>query len=74
MKRPYKLEILWSNGVLTETYISEAEKEMLEKYGGEYILMRYELEGEPDARPVSFQVWDEEDNPLFSVERETAKV
>ena len=67
MRKPYKLEILWSNGVLTETKISETEKELLEKHGGEYILMRYYLEGNPNAKPVSFQVWDDEDNPLFPV-------
>jgi len=27
LKKPYKLEILWENGVLTEIDISETEKE-----------------------------------------------
>jgi len=66
LKRPYKLEILWSNGVLTEISISEDEKELLEQYGSSY-LARYELKGDPEARPVSFQVWDKWDNPILQV-------
>ena len=67
-ERRYKLEILWDNGVLTETSITETEKEMIEEYGSLYILSRYELEGEPNARPVSYQVWDKEDNPLIPID------
>ncbi len=65
--RVYKLEILWSTGDLTESRITETEKEMIEEYGSLYILMRYELQGEPNARPVSYQVWDKEDNPLIPI-------
>ncbi len=64
-RKPYKLEILWSNGVLTETSITETEKEIIEQYRELFILAKYELEGEPEAKPVSFQVWDESDEPLF---------
>ena len=55
-EKPYKLEILWSNGVLTEISITEKEKELIEKYRELFILPKYELEGEPNARPVSYQV------------------
>ncbi len=65
--RKYTLEILWSNGVLTETTISETEKELIEKHGGLFILAKYELEGAPEARPESFQVWDENDIPQLPV-------
>ena len=71
-KRRYTLEILWSNGALTETKISERQKELIEKYGELFIVAKYELEGEPEARPVSFQVWDEEDNPLFPIDSKEA--
>ena len=67
MKKPYKLEILWSTGDLTESRITETEKGMIEEYGSLYILTKYELEGEPNARPVSYQVWDKEDNPLIPI-------
>ena len=66
----YNLEILWSNGALTETPITEAEKELIEQYKDLFIVAKYELEGEPKARPVSFQVWDKYDNPLIPVEPE----
>ncbi len=56
--------------MLTETKISERQKELIEKYGELFIVAKYELEGEPEARPVSFQVWDKYDNPLFPVEEE----
>ncbi len=65
--RRYKLEILWDNGVLTETRITETEKELIERYGSEFIVMKYCLESEENAKPVSFQVWDENDEPLFPV-------
>ena len=69
MKRKrYKLEILWSTGDLTETGISKMEKELIEEYGSLFILAKYELEGNPEARPVSFQVWDENDEPLFPLD------
>jgi uncharacterized protein Veg len=68
MKRPCRLEILWSNGVLTETRITEKQKELIEEYGGLFILAKYELEGEPDARPVSYQVWDVNDTQQNSLE------
>ncbi len=67
-EKPYKLEILWSTGDLTESRITETEKEMIEEYGSLYILTKYELEGEPNARPVSYQVWDKEDNPLIPID------
>ncbi len=70
MNRKYILEILWDNGALTETSITERQKNMIMQYEETYILVRYELEGEPEAKPVSFQVWDEEDNPLFPLEEE----
>ena len=63
----YVLEILWSTGDLTETKISEIEKELIEQYRELFILAKYELDGEPNARPISFQVWDENDEPLFPV-------
>ena len=66
-EKPYKLEILWSNGVLTEIGITEKEKELIEKYRELFILAKYELQGEPNARPVSYQVWDKEDNPLIPI-------
>jgi len=66
--RSYRLEILWSTGDLTERRITETEKEMIEEYGSLYILTRYELQGEPNARPVSYQVWDKEDNPLIPID------
>jgi len=68
--RSYRLEILWSTGDLTERRITETEKEMIEEYGSLYILTRYELQGEPNARPVSYQVWDKEDNPLIPIDTE----
>ena len=40
---------------------------MIEQYGELFIVAKYELEGEPEAKPVSFQVWDEKDEPLFPV-------
>ncbi len=67
MKRRYKLEILWDNGVLTEVSIKESEKELIEKYGSEFIIMKYELVGHPEAKPISYQIWDDEDNPLIPV-------
>ena len=66
--RRYKLEILWDNGVLTETRITETEKELIVRYGSEFIVMKYCLEGVKDAKPVSFQVWDENDEPLFPID------
>lgn len=69
-KRRYKLEILWNTGDLTETRITETEKELIEQHGALFILAKYELEGSPEARPVSFQVWDENDEPLFPVRTE----
>ncbi len=69
-RRKYTLEILWSNGALTETKITERQKNLIEKYGELFIVAKYELEGEPNARPVSFQVWDEDDTPLFPTEVE----
>ena len=69
-EKRYKLEILWDIGILVEIAISEAEKEMIERHGSEYVLLRYYLEGAEDAKPVSFQVWDENDEPLFSVGEE----
>ncbi|EDY36545.1 hypothetical protein ABOONEI_535 [Aciduliprofundum boonei T469] len=66
--RVYKLEILWSTGDLTESRITETEKEMIAEYGSLYILARYELQGEPNARPVSYQVWDKDDNPLIPID------
>ena len=68
----YKLEILWNNEVLTESGITETEKELLEQYGREFILMKYSLEGNPDVKPVSFQVWNKNDEPLFPVESKEA--
>ncbi len=73
-KRPYKLEILWDNGVLTETSITETEKELIEQYGRLFILAKYELEGDPETKPVSFQVWDKEDTPLFPIALEAVPV
>ncbi len=73
-RRPYKLEILWDNGVLTETSITETEKELIGQYGELFIVAKYELEGKPNARPVSFQVWDKEDTPLFPIKGETQGV
>ncbi len=67
-RRKYTLEILWSNGVLTETKITERQKNLIEKYGELFIVAKYELKGEPEARPVSYQIWDEEDNPLIPVD------
>ena len=69
-EKRYKLEILWENGGLTETAITETELELLEKYGGEFIVMKYYLKGQEDVKPVSFQVWNKEDEPLFPVEQE----
>ena len=66
-KRKYILEILWSTGDLTETKISETEKELIERYRELFILAKYELEGAPDARPFSFQIWDENDTPMLPV-------
>ena len=66
-KKRYKLEILWSTGALTETTITETEKELIERYGSEFIVMKYYLEDAEDAKPVSFQVWDNNDEPLFPV-------
>ena len=71
VKRPYKLEILWSTGDLTESRITEAEKDLIEEYGSLYILTKYELEGEPNARPVSYQVWDKNDNPLIPIDTQS---
>ncbi len=68
--RRYNLEILWSNGALTETSITERQKNMIMQYGETYILARYELEGEPEARPVSYQIWDKEDVPLVPITEE----
>jgi len=65
---PSEREILWSTGDLTERRITETEKEIIEEYGSLYILTRYELQGEPNARPVSYQVWDKEDNPLIPID------
>ncbi len=71
MKRgEYVLEILWSTGDLTETKISEAEKELIERHGALFILAKYSLEGAEDARPISYQVWDKEDNPIIPVQTE----
>ena len=67
-RRRYKLEILWENGVLTEISITETEKEFLEEYGTEYIILKYSLKDAEDVKPKSFQVWDKEDNPLFPIE------
>ena len=68
MKRKrYKLEILWVNGALTEFSITETEKELLEEYGTEFLILKYYLESAEDVKPHSFQVWDKEDNPIFSV-------
>ena len=58
MSGEYVLEILWDTGDLTETKISEYEYNLLQEYGTLFILMRFYLEGHPDARPVSYQVWD----------------
>ncbi len=68
MKKPYKLEILWSNGVLTEVSITETERELIEQYGSEFIILKYSLEGADDVVPESFQVWDEKDRPLFPID------
>ena len=65
--RKYTLEILWSTGDLTETRITETEKVLIEKHGELFILAKYELEGYPEARPVSFQVWNENDIPQLPV-------
>ncbi len=69
-KKRYKLEILWDNGVLIETSITETEKELIEQYGRLFIVAKYELEGVRNARPVSFQVWNQHDKPLFPIEPE----
>ncbi len=66
--RRYTLEILWSTGHLTEISITEKEKELIENEGSLFILMKYELEGYPEAKPVSFQIWDKWDNPQISAE------
>ena len=63
----YILEILWSTGDLTETKISETEKELIERYRELFILAKYELEGAPEARPISYQIWDENDTPMLPV-------
>ncbi len=68
----YKLGILWDVGILTEITISEAEEEMIERHGSEYILLKYYLKGNEEAKPESFQVWDENDEPLFPVESKEA--
>ena len=72
-KKPYRLEILWSTWDLTETPITEMEKQLIEAYGEFFILVKYELEGDPDAKPVSFQIWDKEDNPVFPIELASAQ-
>lgn len=60
--------------MLTETAISEAEKELIERYGELFILAKYELEGEPEAKPYSFQIWDEMDNPMIPMHLRTREV
>ncbi len=66
--RVYKLEILSKTGDLTESRITETEEKLMEKYSSLYILIRYEIQGEPNAGPVSYQVWDKEDNPLIPID------
>ncbi len=63
MKRPYKLEILWDNGELTETDIGEDEMELIDSWGALLIAAKYSL-GSSRAEPVSFQVWDSTDSPV----------
>ena len=71
MKRgKYTLEILWGNGALTETKITERQKNLIEKYEELFIVAKYELDEDSEARPLSFQVWDEDDAPLFPTELE----
>jgi len=65
--RKYKLEILWENGILTETTITEIQKELIETYGELFILAKYELEGYPEVKPFSYQIWDENDTPMLPV-------
>jgi hypothetical protein len=60
VRRKYVLEILWDTGDLTETRIDEEGLKLLEKYGTTYLILRFYLEGDPNARPVSYQVWDPE--------------
>lgn len=66
--RRYKLEILWDTGDLIEIDITEKEKELIENEGSLFILMKYELLGHPEAKPYSYQIWDEWDNPVISTE------
>ena len=73
-RKPYKLEILWEDGVLTETDITETERELIEQFGGEFILLKYWREDNEEIRPVSFQVWDKKDEPLFPVGPRAAEV
>ena len=65
--RKYKLEILWSTGDLIEVDITESEKELIEREGSLFILMKYELVGHPEAKVISYQIWDEHDNPILPV-------
>ena len=63
--KKYRLEILWSTADYTEIPITQTEKDLIEQYRELFIVAKYELEGAPEARPANFQVWDEEDNPIF---------
>ncbi len=45
--KPYKLEILWSNGVLTEISITEKEKDLIEKYMELFIVPNTSLKESP---------------------------
>ncbi len=58
MNKRYILEIIWNTGDYTQIELCEEEYDLLKKHGTLYILAKYELEGAPDARPVSFSVWD----------------
>ncbi len=66
VKKRYELEILWENGLLTKRKITETERVLIERFGARFIVDKYEVDREHKVQPVSFQVWDDYDDPLVS--------
>ncbi len=57
--RKYILEVIWDTGDIIEDEITEMQLKLLERYKELYILIKYSLDWAPDAKPQSWQVWEE---------------
>ncbi len=65
MRKKYTLELLWSNGVLTEIKISKHEADKIMELGTEFIKSKYSLDGSK-AEVISFQIFDENERMVIS--------